>query len=60
VISLTLWSKLSIHGRYAVLAGNIYNLKTVEVHLVCIAEQNVSQDRTWDKFNNKTRYLTQI
>jgi len=58
-------------GRYSVLAGNIYksklnnlvfyNLKPVELHMACIAEQNVTQDRamdkgTKDKFYNKRRY----
>jgi len=55
-------------GRYSVLAGSIYksklndsvfyNLKPVELHVVCIAEQIVTQDRAMDKrtkvkFNNK-------
>jgi len=58
-------------GRYSVLAGSIYksklnyflfyNLNAVELHVACIAEQNVTQDRamdkgTKDKFNNKRRY----
>ena len=38
-----------------------YNLKPVKLHVACIAEQNVTQDRTMDKetkakFNNKLRY----
>lgn len=58
-------------GRYSLLAGSIYkaklndfvfyNLKPVKFHVACIAEQNVTQDRTLDKrtkdkFNNKPRY----
>ena len=58
-------------GRYSVLAGSIYksklndlvfyNLKPVELHVACIAKQNVTQDRAMDKgiknkFNNKRRY----
>ena len=38
-----------------------YIIKPVELHVACIAEQNVTQDRamdkgTKDKFNNKQRY----
>jgi hypothetical protein len=58
-------------GRYSLLAGSIYNsklndsvfynLKPVNIHVACIAERNVKQDRTLDngnkaKFNNKLRY----
>jgi hypothetical protein len=58
-------------GRYSLLAGSIYkskpddfvfyNLKPIKLHVACIAEQNVTQDRTLDKgtkdkFNNKLRY----
>ena len=58
-------------GRYSALAGSIYksklndfvfyNLKPVYLHVTCIAERNVTQDRamdrgTKDKFNNKRRY----
>jgi len=71
MIALRLWSKLRILGRYSVLASSIYksklnymvfyNIKPVELHVACIAEQNVTQDRamdkgTKDKFNNKRRY----
>jgi hypothetical protein len=70
MIALRLWSKLRI-GRYSLLAGSIYksklndfvfyNLIPVKLHVACIAEQNVIQDRTLDKgtkdkFNNKLRY----
>ena len=42
-----------------------YNLKPVYLHVACIPEQNVTQDRALDKrskdkFNNKLRYLAQI
>jgi len=57
-------------GRYSLLAESIYksklndfvfNLKPVKLHVACIAEQNVTQNRTLDKgtkdkFNNKLRY----
>jgi hypothetical protein len=58
-------------GRHSVLAGSIYksklndfvfyNLKPVKLTVACIAEQNVTQDRTLykgtkDKLNNKLRY----
>lgn len=53
-------------GRYSVIAGNIYkaklnefvfyNLKPVKLQVAYIAEKNVSEDRTWDKFVNKARY----
>ena len=58
-------------GRYSLLAGSIYksklddfvfcNLKPMKLHVGCIAEQNVMQDRTLDKgtkdmFNNKLGY----
>ena len=58
-------------GRYSALAGSIYksklndfvfyNLKPVYLHVACIAEQNVTQDRaldegTKDNFSNKLRY----
>ena len=58
-------------GRYSLLAGSIYksklndfvfyNLKPTKQHVACIAEQNVTQDRTLDKgtkdmFNNKLGY----
>jgi len=38
-----------------------YIIKPAELHVACIAEQNVTQDRamdkgTKDKFNNKQRY----
>jgi len=38
-----------------------YNLKPAKLHVACIAEQNVMQDRTLDKgtkdkFSNKLRY----
>jgi hypothetical protein len=75
MIALKLWSKLRMFGRYSLLAGSIYksklndlvlyNLKPVKLHMACIAEQNVTQDRkfdkgTKDKFNNKLRYWAQI
>jgi hypothetical protein len=56
---------------YSALAGSIYkskvndfefyNSKPVNLHVACIAEQNVTQGRTLDKgttgkFNNKLRY----
>jgi len=71
MIALRLCSKLRIPGRYSVLARSIYKskldymvfyiIKPVELHVACIAEQNVTQDRamdkgTKDKFNNKQRY----
>jgi len=42
-----------------------YNLKPVKLHVACIAEQNVTRDRTLDKgtkdkVNNKLRYWTKI
>jgi hypothetical protein len=58
-------------GRYSPLAGSIYkskpndfvfyNLKPVKLPVACIAEHNMTQDRTLDKgtkdkFNNKLRY----
>ena len=58
-------------GRYSVLAGSIYksklndfvfyNLTPVKLHVACIAEENVTQDRTLDKgstdgLNNELRY----
>jgi len=58
-------------GRYSLLAGSIYksklndfvfyNLKPTKHHVACIAEQNVTQDRTLDKrtkdmFNNNLGY----
>ena len=66
--ALRLWSKPRMF-----LARNIYksklnyfvfyNLKPVKLHVACIAEQNVMQDRTLDKGttnntfnNNKQRY----
>jgi hypothetical protein len=61
-----MWSKLNVLGRYSVIAGNIYkaklnefvfyNLKPVKLQVAYIAEKNVSEDRTWDKFVNKARY----
>lgn len=71
MIVLRLWSKLRMLGRYSLLAGSIYksklndcvfyNLKPVKLHVACISEKNVTQDRpldkgTKDKFNNKLRY----
>ena len=57
--ALRLWSKLCRFGRFSLLAGSIYksklndfvfyNLKPVKLHVACIAEQNVTQDRTLDK-----------
>ena len=62
-------------GRYSVLARSIYksnlndlvfcNLKPVKLHVACIAEQNISRNRTLDKgtkdtVNNKLRYWTKI
>jgi hypothetical protein len=61
--------------RYSLLAGSIYksklnefvfyNLKPVKLHVACITEQNLTQDRTFDKgtkdkFNKKLRYQTKI
>ena len=58
-------------GRYSLLAGRIYksklndfvfyNLKPMKLHVACIAEQNVTQDRTLDKgtkdkLKDKLRY----
>jgi len=58
-------------ARYSLLAGSIYksklddvvfyNLKPMKFHVPCIVEQNVTQDRTFDKgtkdkFNNRLRY----
>jgi hypothetical protein len=58
-------------GRYSLLAGSIYksklnffvfhNLKHVKLHVACVTEENVTQDRTLDKgtkdmFNNELRY----
>jgi hypothetical protein len=75
MIALRLWSKLRMFGRYSLLAGSIYksklnyfvfyNLKPVKLHVACITEQYVTQDRTLDKgtkdkFNNKLRYYTKI
>jgi len=71
MIALRLWSKLRMLGRYSLLAGRIYksklndfvfyNLKPVKLHVACIAEQNVTQDRTLDKgtkdkLKDKLRY----
>jgi hypothetical protein len=69
--ALRLWSKLLILGRYSLLAGSIYKSKLndfvfysvnpVKFHVACIAEQNVTQDKTLDKgtkekFTDKRRY----
>jgi len=71
MIALKLWSKLRMLGRYSLLGGSIYksklndfvfySLKPVKLHVAYIEEQNVTQDRTFDKgtkdkFNNKRRY----
>ena len=71
MFALRLWNKVRMLGRYSLFAGSVYksklndfvfyNLKPVELHVACIAEQNVTQDRaldkgTKDKFNNKLRY----
>ena len=57
--ALKLWSKLCIIGRYSLLGGStcksklndfvFYNLKPVKIDVACIEEQNVTQDRTFDK-----------
>jgi len=59
MIALRLCSTLRILERYSLLAGSIYkaklnefvfyNLKPVKLHMTCIAEQNVTQDRPLDK-----------
>jgi hypothetical protein len=58
-------------GLYSLIAGSVYkstlndfvfyNLKPVKLHVACIAEQNVTQDRTKvkgtkDEFNYKLGY----
>jgi hypothetical protein len=75
MIPLRLWCKLRVLGRYCLPAGSIYkaklndfvfcNLNPVKLHVAYIAEQNVTQDGTWDrgtkdKFNIKPRYQRQI
>jgi hypothetical protein len=68
MISLRLWSKLSVLRKCSIRAGSIYriqlwqfdNLKPVKLHLAYSTQQNVRRDRTLSKgtsdtFNSKRR-----
>jgi hypothetical protein len=75
MISLRLWSKLSVVTKYSIRAGSVFkvkigqlgfdNFKPVKLHVAYSTQQNVRRDGTLgkgtsDTFNNKPRYQLQI
>jgi hypothetical protein len=75
MISLRLWSKLSVVRKYSIRAGSVFkikigqlgfdNFKPLKLHVAYSTKQNVRGDGTLgkgtsDTFNNKPRYQLQI